>query len=340
MRRGADSFSALIARADAARDRRDWAVAADAYEAALAVKPGEPSIWVQLGNMAKEAGNFARAQRAYDRALHLRPSDADAHLQMGHLQKLSGDETGAMASYTLANRLDPSNASAAAELQVLRTAAPQVLLSAPVLAQAPATTQAAQPSRKPIAGRLSFNARVLRAKNALQELLHPGLDIKLGNAASLDAARPVIVEAVAALEKIIWGEINRAGATPTVDTAAASIVFDVSDLIQYFRHHRLPTGIQRVQIEVISVILLRAPSRENVRVCCFTEEADYWREVPPENFLELCELSLTAGDWTAPEWRESPRSWTTFCVKAPTLPSTKAPFWRISALHGGCRTTS
>src|SRR5271163_5352110 len=102
VKRRTDDFSGLIARADAARDRSDWAVAGDAYEAALAVNPGEASIWVQLGNVSKEAGSFARAKRAYGQALHLRPSDADAHLQMGHLQKLSGDRTGALASYALA----------------------------------------------------------------------------------------------------------------------------------------------------------------------------------------------------------------------------------------------
>ena len=59
-----------------------------------------------------------------------------------------------------------------------------------------------------------------------------------------------------------------------------------------------------MQIEVISVALMRAHDREDVQVCCFNEEDDYWREVPPEIFLNLCELALVDGDWTAPEWRE------------------------------------
>jgi tetratricopeptide (TPR) repeat protein len=307
IRREADDFPTLIARADAARDRRDWAVAASVYEAALAVRPDEASIWVQLGNMSKEAGNFARARRAYERALRLRPNDADAHLQMGHLQKLSGDEAEALASYALSNRLDPNNPSASGELRALQSPArpqsPPSSFSVP--AQVPPAPQTAKSLRTPTARKLSFNARVLGAKNALQELLRPIVDTKLTDGANLDGARPAILEAVGALEKLLSGGLSPAGTTsPIADRASVSIVFDVSDLIQYFRHHRLPTGIQRVQIETISVILLRASACEGIHVCCFTEEDDYWREVPPDKFLELCELSLAAGDWTSIEWRE------------------------------------
>jgi hypothetical protein len=122
---------------------------------------------------------------------------------------------------------------------------------------------------------LSFNAGDLKTKDALQELLRPNLGTNL---AGLDRARPAILEAVAALEKIIQSDAEPARAAPSGLKASPSVVFDVSDLIQYFRHHRLPTGIQRVQIEAISVALLRAQTREDVRVCCFTESADYWRE--------------------------------------------------------------
>jgi tetratricopeptide (TPR) repeat protein len=97
-----DEYLALVAKADAARDRRDWAVAADAYEAALAVRPNEAPIWVQLGNMSKDSNDFARALYAYKRALDLRPNDADTNLQIGHLHKRAGDKAKALASYALA----------------------------------------------------------------------------------------------------------------------------------------------------------------------------------------------------------------------------------------------
>ena len=226
VRRRTDDFSAIIAKADAARDRRDWAVAADAYEAALVVNPGEASIWVQLGNMSKEAGNFTRARSAYRRALDLRPNHADTHLQMGHLQKLSGDTVEALASYTLANRFDPNNTSAAAELQAFRTAADAspspASPSPPAPLQAAAPAQATQSPRKRPARNLSFNARVLGTKNALQDLLRPTLGITLGNAVILDEVRPAIIEAVAALEKITRGDPLTA--TRIADKTIVSVV--------------------------------------------------------------------------------------------------------------------
>jgi hypothetical protein len=41
-------------------------------------------------------------------------------------------------------------------------------------------------------------------------------------------------------------------AEPRGGSHATEIVFDASDLISYFKNARLPTGIQRVQIEIIS----------------------------------------------------------------------------------------
>ncbi len=69
--------------------------------------------------------------------------------------------------------------------------------------------------------------------------------------------------------------------------ALVSIVFDTSDLIQYFRHNRLPTGIQRVQMEIIRFALLKGDPTTDIKICCFTESIVYWREVPPAMFIGL-----------------------------------------------------
>ncbi|PMX56076.1 hypothetical protein C1Y13_30030, partial [Pseudomonas sp. FW305-33] len=44
-----------------------------------------------------------------------------------------------------------------------------------------------------------------------------------------------------------------------------SIVFDASDLVHYLRHSRLPTGIQRVQLEIIRSVVRADP--ETVQIC-------------------------------------------------------------------------
>jgi len=75
---------------DAARDRGDWAAAAEHYRHYLAAHPDHFPIWVQLGHVTKEAGDPAGAETAYRRGLELQPHDADLLLNLGHLLRLVG----------------------------------------------------------------------------------------------------------------------------------------------------------------------------------------------------------------------------------------------------------
>jgi len=106
-------FGAAAAAGDAARDLRQWALAAAAYRAATRFAPGQAAIWIQLGHMLKEAGNLAGAQDAYGEALRLAPEDADLHLQLGHLLKVANRLRDAGAWYEAALALDPTNRDAA-----------------------------------------------------------------------------------------------------------------------------------------------------------------------------------------------------------------------------------
>ena len=45
--------------ADAARDDRNWAKAAELYKEYLASAPDHDAIWVQFGHMLKESGNLS-----------------------------------------------------------------------------------------------------------------------------------------------------------------------------------------------------------------------------------------------------------------------------------------
>ncbi len=78
------------------------------------------------------------------------------------------------------------------------------------------------------------------------------------------------------------------------------LVFDISDLIGYFAHGRSPTGIQRVQIEVVSHALFRQDC--NISVCCFTDGGDDWLRIPNGVFCHLVALSLKSSDRKDPEW--------------------------------------
>ncbi len=84
---------------------------------------------------------------------------------------------------------------------------------------------------------------------------------------------------------------------------AADIVFDVSDLLSFFTHSRLPTGIQRVQIEAVSAVLRSPPAAAVVGVCAFSEARGAWSAAPDALFLEVCRLALAGDDAAALDWR-------------------------------------
>jgi glycosyltransferase involved in cell wall biosynthesis len=83
--------------------------------------------------------------------------------------------------------------------------------------------------------------------------------------------------------------------------AIGEIAFDVSDLLNYYLNARLPTGIQRVQINVI-YSLLRSTTA-NVSVVCFVQESNFWVTVPKDLFLRITELSLLSGEVHDRAWQ-------------------------------------
>jgi glycosyltransferase involved in cell wall biosynthesis len=85
-------------------------------------------------------------------------------------------------------------------------------------------------------------------------------------------------------------------------SATTHLVFDVSDLIQYFNNARLPTGIQRVQIEVITSLITAPPEDCTLKIACFTKQTDTWVDLSPIFFSHICHLALLSGDTTAPDW--------------------------------------
>lgn len=83
------------------------------------------------------------------------------------------------------------------------------------------------------------------------------------------------------------------------------LVFDVSDLAQYFHNARLPTGIQRVQMQIITSVLAATPDGFSVRLACFSKLADFWSELPGVFFQRLCAIALASGDVAAPDWQQA-----------------------------------
>lgn len=105
-----------VFKADQARDRRDWTVAAEAYALALSHHPGDAAIHVQHGHMLKEAGRLDEAEAAYRAAAAAAPYDADPWLQLAHVLKALGRASQANDAFVEALRRDPKVRGARDEL--------------------------------------------------------------------------------------------------------------------------------------------------------------------------------------------------------------------------------
>ena len=273
----------LIKAGDAARDAQNWLMAAEAYGKALKIKPERADIWVQLGHARKEAGDLIGAEQAYRQALKLEPRVYDTHVQMGHLRRLENRLPEAAGHYLDAAEIDPS--------QRYPLEAVMELSSQGVDVDAERAGRLAKrwgSSLTTGSDHMSISAQL----DAAIARLEPSL--RADNSASIQA----LAESIRSIE----AKLGQRGDDPKRALDGLQIVFDVSDLVGFFNVARLPTGIQRVQIEVISNLLTREGGGSNVAVCTFSRDRDLWSEVPADIFLRLCQLSLESGDVADENW--------------------------------------
>jgi glycosyltransferase involved in cell wall biosynthesis len=85
----------------------------------------------------------------------------------------------------------------------------------------------------------------------------------------------------------------------------ATFYFDLVDLIGYFRHSRLPSGIQRVQMQVLLNARRRVSDRLIIRLVVFSRFADGWVDVPWPLFVRLCDLAIGGGEADDPRWTKT-----------------------------------
>ena len=119
-------------------------------------------------------------------------------------------------------------------------------------------------------------------------------------ALTLDPASEAAAREVSALAHV--AETLRRVVAPPVAGATLQVVFDASDLIEFFRGNRAPTGIQRVQLNIIVQALLDPPDDKVVAVVGFESSAGFWREIPRELFLRLWRLSRMGSRLDDPAW--------------------------------------
>lgn len=273
-----------IMAADALRDARDWPAAIEAYERAVELNPRRAAIWVQYGHALKEGGERARAETAYRRALEIDGSKADTHLQLGHLLKISGRPKEAAEAYVTALELDRGLTQALREIQDL------ALRGVPIPAdRLEVVMERIAAPTPPVAAKPMSASDPASIAAAIEHLRTTGLS---------EADLAVLDDAAACLRDVAARGHFRGDDEMTT---GVTLVFDASDLIHYFRHSRLPTGIQRVQLEIIRSLVRSDP--DGVQICAAFNER--WIQVPTSLFLLLADLSTTGNDVQASDWRSA-----------------------------------
>ena len=233
--------------------------------------PARVAAWIRKANTLRAAGAWQDAAELYARAVGAQPGLAHIWIQLGHACKENGRLADAAAAYARA-------AEAASE-----GAEPYIHLG--------------QISKQ--IGNLPSAAR-----HYLEALRHQPSSLAAATELMLcvDPRHPEDAALVAEAAHMLNMAIPAPQTQQRSLGASPRIYCDVSDLLSYFSHARLPTGIQRVQIELVTA-MLRTPGAEEVRPCCFADARRGWTELPREKFLEVAAAAVTSADRDDPEWR-------------------------------------
>lgn len=232
----------------------------------------EPQVYrlIQQGDAARDAGRWTDAVAGYRAALELGPDLPHIQMQLAHALKEANRFQEADAAYAEAARLRPDEHDAALHRAHL----------------------AKRFDRTAAAGH--FAAILLRqgdhaeARDELRELLDPYFD-----QFSADQLQVVVDYAAAA---------QNPAPEPRPRSDMRPLIFDLTDMVGHVRNQRLPTGIQRVQIEVLAGLLERR-GEEAIAACCFISGRDGWMEVPLAACRELIHLASSGGDVSDPAWQ-------------------------------------
>jgi glycosyltransferase involved in cell wall biosynthesis len=234
--------------------------------------PADPSTKLAIaeaiaqGDSYRSLRNWAAARDAYSRALLLDSTLQSIWMQFGHAAKEVGDPLGAEAAYRKAIDLNPGDADAYLELG-------HALKMRGLMA----------PATECYSHALLLNPDLTDAHAGI--LLLERADTGRQNSADESSLHP-------------YGS----GPRTMTESTSLTIVFDVSDLMNYFHKARLPTGIQRVQIEVIKGAMKAWRTDIAISLVCFTKHTDFWVEIPASLFQMFCKLAVSSGDTSAPEW--------------------------------------
>ncbi|WP_016747178.1 glycosyltransferase [Rhizorhabdus wittichii] len=248
---------------------------------------------VARGDAARSRQDWAAAADAYRAAVRDQPSLVAIWIQLGHAQKEQGALAAAAEAYGQAAKLDPARADTHVFMAHIYKQLGRDDLAILHFLRALHAGETATHEGDELLRLLA--ARTHKDRSALIEQLRTmftQLPPRAGEAPLLGQIRGVITEDMAPASQ------------PAPRGPQPALVFDISDLISYYGNARLPTGIQRVQIETIEGALARGGDRD-IRLCCFIDGRDDWLELPVERMRAIARLSTSGGDRFDPAWLEA-----------------------------------
>jgi glycosyltransferase involved in cell wall biosynthesis len=232
------------------------------------------NLAVDAGDRWRERADWQRAAMHYRRALSIFPDRRPIWVQLGHALKESGDDSAALDAYRRASALPGDDGDAPLHHALLAKRLGLFLEAKERLRQAARENPQHEAIRREL----------------VEILLEP-----------LAAGEAACAEALALAEQ----EAARLAAAAPPD--GPPIVFDIADLVSYFRHSRLPTGIQRVQIEVVRGALSHSHATQ---VACFGDDRNVgthhgWVRIPAALTLRLSDLALSGQDLLDSAWLDA-----------------------------------
>ncbi len=217
------------------------------------------------GDRARNRGNWRTAAASYGAAVAIRPDLVHIWVQYGHALKESGDRGRAETAYrrAIAGGLDNADI----HLQIGHV--------------------------------LKLDGRLIEAAEAY------------GAAFLRDPADPGVMRE---LSELGWtradfrAALDRHGSPYVAPTIARKqsrslLMFDISDLIHFVLVAERPTGIQRVQLQVIGA-LLEQDQTDPPRLIAFSRAANSWIDIDVDLFNTIAELTRTQHARDDRAWRD------------------------------------
>ena len=244
--------------------RGDWG----AYLAFWPFPRGRANLQIDAADACRDRRDWSNAAKHYRRAVTIQPARRPIWVQLGHAEKEAGRLPAAFDAYRKAAAIPGDDGDAPLHLGAAARLIGDMALAKAAFLQA-----------------LRENPGHEHARRELLHILHHPLAVSAG---AREKAAMLCAQ-----------EAERLAGAPPQAQPAATIIFDASDLVGYFRHSRLPTGIQRVQMEVIRSAIKGDP---RTQIVCFADDHGMWQRIPAAHFAHICELAVANGDTLEPGW--------------------------------------